>query len=160
MAKEEKKEKDIKETKEDSIGYSGKIEIGTYSKGKRHKRTVTNEGTVHLFTYLGNCLAARLNPNVSVSIADRPGSLALLNAADVNVLTYNIPFNDVTITVTDTSTPSCSVEFFFLIPGTAVLGKSIKNFRLKSVNGDKDFAKASLSKPLVVTDVDTNIYVS
>lgn len=157
----EVKDKKMEKKKEDSAGYAGKVEIGVVRKGKRYKRFTTNAGTLNLFTFLCNCLSARLNPNAQVDIAERPGTLAIVDSIGNKILSYNIPVSDLTVEpIESTNNPRCSVIFYFLIPGTSILGKSIQRLQLRGVKGESVFAEAAFNDSITINDIDTNIYVT
>ena len=146
----------------DSIGYKGTVEIGLVRNGKKFKRRTSNAGRAKLFRYLGECLIARLNPNYSASVENRPGNLRILNN-NTSILSYNIGFSDITLNVHDEGDNSyCEVVFNFLIPGSLIYNKRIQKVQLMSINqsDNEPYAEASFIDPIVVTDIDTNVYVS
>ena len=143
-----------------SVSYKGKVELGIIKNGKKFKRITTNEGFSTLFTYLCNCLAANLNPNVSVDIVNRPGKLRLLDTSGVSVLSYDINYTDILV-VPGSGTNDSSVQFYFLIPGTSIFQKNIKYVQLTSiVNRDIVYAEASFDDIIIVNDINTNLYVA
>lgn len=147
----------------DDVGYSGSVEIGFIRKDKRYPKIVLNNGTIELFKFLCNCLAAKINPDVAATVSNRPMCLNLKNGTS-NVFSYGIPVSDITISSAE-SVPSCSVTFNFLIPGTTAYKATITGVELtNSFNKDIPivvYAEANLGgSPITVNQIDTNIYVS
>ena len=142
--------KKIKKSKKDTIGYSGKLEIGVVINGKRHKKLVTNSGKQSLFEFVRDCLAGRGN------VSKRPGQIKLYDGSTA-LTSYGIGFNDISIgAATDNE---ASIKLYFLIPGTIILNRSINKAELLSVDGASTLAEASMDSSITVSSIDTNLYV-
>lgn len=147
----------------DDVGYSGSVEIGLIRKDKKYPKIVLNNGTIELFKFLCNCLAAKINPDVAATVSNRPMCLNLRSGSS-NILSYGIPVSDITISSAE-SVPSCSITFSFLVPGTTAFGSTITGVQLTNAFDINTpmviYAEANLSgDPIVVNQIDTNIYVS
>lgn len=151
--------KEIKKKKNENVGYKGQVELGIIKNGKKYKKITANKGKSELFTYLCKCLAAQINPNVQVDLSDRPGKLRVLDASNNRIIAYDISLSDVSIISGVDEYPS-SITFSFLVPGTSVFNRAVKNVQLISMTGDTVLAEAGFSKAIIITDVDTNIYVT
>lgn len=154
--------KDLQKQEEDGVGYKGLVEVGIVRHGKKYKFSTFNAGTLALFRYLCYCIIARLNPNYTADVSNRPGSLRLFDSSGKKVLSYGIPFADIAIEEdTSLTDPKCSVKFNFLIPGTVILGKEIGKVELRSIDSTITYANADFGDAKIkITDIDTNVYVS
>ena len=152
-------EEDIKYDASDGVGYSGLVEIGLIRNNKKYPKIFCNRGTINLFRFICDCLAARFNP-VSIDINKRPMRLNLIKASGGSVLSRSIPFSDILIKE-DTATPACSITFSFLIPGTSAFQVDIGALQLVSSDSSIVYAEVNLGTDTIrVNQIDTNVYVS
>ncbi len=154
--------KEIKKKSKGSVGYKGQVEIGLIKNGKKYKKVTTNSGKSELFTYICECLAARLNPNIQVDLSNRPGKLRIMSGS-TQIVAYDIGLSDVQITPGIGEGPS-DVVFSFLVPGTSVYQKSFQDVQLLAMKSDTKsgtiLAEAHFKNSITITDIDTNIYVT
>ena len=167
----------IKENKFDSVGYFGRVEVGIEKDGRKFKRFTANTGTIDLFKYLCGCLSGEINPNYSTGL--RPGALRLYAGASptTSILSVGIPVSGVVITpYTETdgtgaineAESACSITYNFLIPGTSLYNRKVFKVRLTPLSDTKPsggaepvyYAEAKFDVPIVINDLDTNLYVS
>ena len=151
--------KDKKFKRNEQVGYSGKVEVGLYRKGKKIRKLSKNAGTYALFEYLCGCLAGSINANYD--IGKRPGKIRLYDASGNALLTFGVSFNDFEIKKNPSKlNPSCSITFNFLVPGATILNKSVKKVKLFDIQDETIYAEADFDSTIKITSTDTNIYVA